>query len=50
MPKEIDIKDIFTVAARLKRMRKEVIATEAFREDFITLMDLIERFKEKNEF
>lgn len=50
MQKEIDIKDIFTVAGRLKRMRKEFIGSEAFKVDFKTLMDLIDNLKQQNEF
>ncbi len=46
-----NIKDIFTVASRLKRMNegryKEFMGSEAFRSDFMTLLDLIEKLKKQ---
>ncbi len=44
-----DVKDLFTVAARLKRMNKAFIDSDAFEIDFTTLMDLIDKLKKQND-
>jgi hypothetical protein len=49
----VDIKDIFVVAARLKRMNEkrypEFLGSAAFQIDFETLLDLIEKWKKQND-
>ncbi len=51
MQEPFDVKDIFTVAARLRRMHaaKAFMSTNNFRIDFETLLDLIEKWKKHND-
>ncbi len=51
MLEPFDVKDIFTVAARLKRMHdaKAFMSTTSFKIDFETLIELIEKWKKQNE-
>lgn len=50
---ELDIKDIATVATRLRRQTTikpaSFVGSVAFKSDLITLLDLIDKLKEQNE-
>ena len=50
---KLDIKDLATVAARLRRQTiakpASFIGSVVFKSDLITLLDLIDKLKEKND-
>jgi hypothetical protein len=52
MQEKLDITDLLTVATRIKRMSKgrypAFMGSAAFKSEFTTLLDLIDKLKEQN--